>query len=89
MERPHRSLDSSPPLSLLPPPREALFLDDGVARNLRALLRDFCNFTLVVVFYASCWSLGSVAFMLDNMFHTQLFERFIRLVEYLDHGGRR
>jgi hypothetical protein len=67
---------------------EPRFLDGGVLRTTATLARDFVNFVLVLVFYALCWTVGSAAFMLDNMFHTGLYERFIRLVERIDDGGR-
>lgn len=71
-----------------PWPGEPRFLSDQLSNNTWTLVRDFVNFTLVLVFYGLCWSLGAAAFMFDNMFSTRLFERFIRFIEFLDNGGR-
>jgi hypothetical protein len=81
---PATSTDALPPHL---PPREKRFLSDDFFRNVWTLIRDFVTFTLVLVFYALCWSFGSTAFILDNTFHTQLFERFIHFIEYMDRGG--
>lgn len=67
--------------------KEPRFLSQGVIPILEMLTKDFINFSLILVFYLCCGSIGSVAFMLDNIFNTQLFENFIRFIEYLDADG--
>lgn len=66
------------------PPREPLFLASAPFQIASTLARDFVNFSLILVFYAVCWSVGSLAYMIDNMFATRWFDSFIRMVEYLD-----
>lgn len=68
-------------------PDEASFLVDALPTRAWILTRDFVNFSLVLLFYLLCWSVGGAAFMIDNMFRTRLFARFIRLIEYVDNGG--
>ncbi|MGH3698700.1 MAG: hypothetical protein ACRDRU_24620 [Pseudonocardiaceae bacterium] len=69
-------------------PSEPRFLNSGVLYTMGTLARDFTNFVLGLVFYALCWSVGAAAFMIDKMFHTGLFERFVRLAELVDDRGR-
>lgn len=66
---------------------EPRFLNQGIIPVLRTLAEDFINFSLILVFYLCCGSIGSVALMLDNIFNTRLFENFIRFVEHFDTGG--
>jgi hypothetical protein len=69
--------------------REPRFLGGGALHNAGTLARDFANFVLGVVFHVLCRSVGSAAFMIDNLFHTGLFERFVRLAGRLDGDGGR
>ncbi|MEU3624876.1 hypothetical protein [Amycolatopsis coloradensis] len=67
---------------------EPRFLDSGRMYMIGTLVRDFGNFVLGLVFYALCWSVGAVAFLIDKLFRTELFERFVRLAEIVDDRGR-
>lgn len=79
---------SLPGLDHRRPVREPLFLDSGVVAGVRTLVGDFVNFVLVLAFYPLCWLIGGAAFLIDNMFRTGLFDRFINAVEFIDNGGR-
>lgn len=65
-----------------------MFLDPGPVTGVRTLVGDFVNFVLVLAFYPLCWLVGGAAFLIDNMFRTGLFDRFIRVVEFIDNGGK-
>jgi hypothetical protein len=67
-----------------PRQREPRFLSQGIIPILGTLTKDCINFSLILVFYLCCGSIGSVAFILDTLFNTRLFEYFIRFIEYLD-----
>lgn len=67
-----------------PTPPEPRFLVEGPLPIAKVLLLDFMNFVAILVFYACSWIFGGAAFMLDNMFRTELFERYIRFVEWVD-----
>lgn len=71
-----------------PPAGEPIFLDAGLTRGIRTLTGDFANFVLTLAFYPLCWFLGGAAFLVDNMFRTAFFDRFIVFVEYIDNGGK-
>lgn len=66
------------------PRKEPPFLCEGLRNTLRALVTDFVNFMLILVFYALCLPLGTAANILDRMFHTRMLDHLTRLIELLD-----
>lgn len=57
--------------------------EDGVTAG-HSLGGDFARFTLTIVFYLLCGSVGTVSILLDKTFGLDAFERFLRIVEYVD-----
>jgi hypothetical protein len=85
-EREGSPLASADTRFLPPPPTQKVFLSGEALINCSTFVRDLVSFALIFVFYALCWTVGSAAFMVDNSFHTRLFERFIRCIECFDQG---
>lgn len=78
-------MNTPPPNPRTRPPTEPIVITEGVVPTLRALALDFANFCAILTFYLCTWIVGGAAYMLDNAFRTQLFERYLRFVEWVDH----
>ncbi|MBY6541196.1 hypothetical protein HQ325_21230 [Rhodococcus sp. BP-349] len=71
-------------MSRVPP--QPMFLESGTRYRVRVFLGDFVNFTLGIVYYVACATLGVLAIAVDAMLRTRLYDAFIALVERIDHG---
>ncbi|MBY6679618.1 hypothetical protein HQ312_00995 [Rhodococcus sp. BP-316] len=71
-------------MSRVPP--QPMFLETGARYRVRVFLGDFVNFTLGLVYYVACATLGVLAVAIDAVLRTHLYDAFIALVERIDHG---
>lgn len=71
-------------MSRVPP--QPMFLETGARYRVRVFLGDFVNFTLGLVYYVACATLGVLAVAIDAVLRTHLYDAFVALVERIDHG---
>ena len=67
-------------------PHQPVFLETGLRYRVRTFAGDFVEFTLGLVYYVALGTLGLAAVAVDSVLRTHLYEKFIALVEYIDHG---
>ena len=71
-------------MSRVPP--QPMFLESSARYRVRVFLGDFVNFTLGLVYYVACATLGVLAVVVDAVLRTHLYDFFIAVVERIDHG---
>ncbi|GAA0592213.1 hypothetical protein HPO96_05490 [Kribbella sandramycini] len=69
------------------PDCEPYFVSEGTPWP-AVLGRDFVNFLMLGAYYLLCFLVALPLLVVDRCLGTSGYERFIRLMEFIDNGGR-
>ncbi len=68
-------------------PTQPVFVVPGRRYAVRTWTGDLVQFVLGLVYYVAVFALGAPAVLVDRLFGTRLYDRFVSLAERIDHGG--